>query len=271
MEPHILIFGKNNLLSRFLKDYLETTLNKKCRICLDISETLLQKSDNTSDRVILIDFQSKAFDLLLDRLEKTVTNCNFRFALFNFSGGFKLKRILVDNGLRGVFFECDSPGTVSKGIKAIRAGEIWFPRDIMKNFLLGKDSDNDLSGKNLLSFREKEILALLSSGISNSDIAEKLFISIHTVKTHLYNIYKKINVPNRLQASLWAAKHLHETSIDGKTAETGIRAEKPFRKDETSPTAVHTSHHRALNPPQMYDIPNDFLQNIMKPSLVGRN
>jgi LuxR family transcriptional regulator, positive regulator of biofilm formation len=48
----------------------------------------------------------------------------------------------------------------------------------------------------------------VGSGAQNDEIAEKLFISPHTVKTHLYHIFKKISVPNRLQAALWVAKNL---------------------------------------------------------------
>ena len=45
---------------------------------------------------------------------------------------------------------------------------------------------------------------------SNQEIADALQISLHTVKTHLYNAYKKINVPNRLQGALWAATYLRD-------------------------------------------------------------
>ena len=45
-------------------------------------------------------------------------------------------------------------------------------------------------------------------GLSNQEIAESLCISYHTVKTHVYNIYQKIDAPDRFQATLWAAKHL---------------------------------------------------------------
>ena len=55
-----------------------------------------------------------------------------------------------------------------------------------------------------LTQREKEILNLVSLGNSNSQVAKKLFVREVTVKTHLNNIYRKLNVDNRVQAVLLA-------------------------------------------------------------------
>ena len=45
-------------------------------------------------------------------------------------------------------------------------------------------------------------------GASNTEIADSLFVSEHTVKSHLYNVFKKLNVKNRLQAVSWAKEYL---------------------------------------------------------------
>jgi DNA-binding CsgD family transcriptional regulator len=58
----------------------------------------------------------------------------------------------------------------------------------------------------ILTPREIEIVSMIATGAANAYIAKKLCISPHTVKTHLYNIFKKIKVPNRLQAALWVVK-----------------------------------------------------------------
>jgi LuxR family transcriptional regulator of csgAB operon len=71
----------------------------------------------------------------------------------------------------------------------------------------GKDSPSK-TGSSVLSPKEVEILVHVAVGFKNQEIADKLCISPNTLNTHLYNVYKKINVPNRLQAILWAAKNL---------------------------------------------------------------
>ena len=74
-----------------------------------------------------------------------------------------------------------------------------------------KDSNKPRSqkqGHTILSPREVEILSMVAIGFSNQQVADQFRISHHTVKRHLYNIFKKINVPNRLQAALWSARNL---------------------------------------------------------------
>ena len=56
-----------------------------------------------------------------------------------------------------------------------------------------------------LTNREIEILLTLAKGLSNHAIADKLFISPETVKRHLYNIYQKLEVKNRQQATVKAS------------------------------------------------------------------
>ncbi len=131
-------------------------------------------------------------------------------AIFNMAAGQPFGNDLVKKGVRGVFYDDDPLANLAKGVPAIIEGELWFSRKDLMKCILDNDSDSKLAMtlKAQLTAREREILLLIASGINNSQIAEKLNISRNTVKTHLYNIYNKINVPNRLQAALWAAKHL---------------------------------------------------------------
>jgi DNA-binding NarL/FixJ family response regulator len=68
-------------------------------------------------------------------------------------------------------------------------------------------TNGSAAAASILTRRELEILSLTSSGMSNSQIARHLWVTEQTVKFHLSNIYRKINVRNRTEASRWAAAH----------------------------------------------------------------
>ncbi|MCE7575019.1 response regulator transcription factor [Aliivibrio fischeri] len=83
---------------------------------------------------------------------------------------------------------------------------MWLSRKIISELIFTyREKQNAILSTSIsLTTRESEILRLLASGASNLDISNSLFVSENTVKTHLYNVFKKLNVKNRLQAMMWA-------------------------------------------------------------------
>lgn len=133
-----------------------------------------------------------------------------KLALFNLDPSFGVEREALDLGVRGFFYAHETPAIMVKGVDAMFGGEIWVSRKKLSESFLGRRDSRPATGAGsvILTRREREILALVATGASNEAIAGQLCISRHTVKAHIYKIFKKIKVPNRLQASFWAAKHL---------------------------------------------------------------
>jgi DNA-binding CsgD family transcriptional regulator len=67
--------------------------------------------------------------------------------------------------------------------------------------------DRRMSGVGGLSPREKEVLMLLTRGLSNEEIAVELVLSKHTVRRHVSNILTKLDAPSRTAAAVWALAH----------------------------------------------------------------
>ena len=65
-----------------------------------------------------------------------------------------------------------------------------------------------------LSNREAEVAELVTKGLSNKEVANQLFVTEKTVKFHLTNIYKKMNLKSRAQLIVWCMPHLSFTEND---------------------------------------------------------
>lgn len=97
-------------------------------------------------------------------------------------------------------------------VSSVLDGAAWFDPSIAQ-FVLRAATDTSVpivkDTKNIynLTTREKQILKLIKEGCSNSEIAEKLFVSINTTKAHVANILQKLEVEDRLQAAVKAYKN----------------------------------------------------------------
>ena len=199
--------------SRMQNELIASFLGREIDIVCRIGELPSYQDGELFDKLlILYDCLGKDPDVCLDELEdlREKWSSESIVALFNIRSNPDLAENAVRIGVRGVFYEQDSLSSFAKGIQAILNNELWISRDILTKLVLNKDQNvsHKNQGDSILTPREIEILSMIATGGKNEEIAEKLYISPNTVKTHLYNIFKKINVPNRLQAALWAAKHL---------------------------------------------------------------
>ncbi|MEN8210836.1 MAG: response regulator transcription factor [Thermodesulfobacteriota bacterium] len=122
----------------------------------------------------------------------------------------KFSKKTISKGIHGVFYQHDTLKNFTKGVLAVLNGELWFPRETMDRYMRDgiENTPSGTSAADKLTPRQVEILSMIAVGQTNKEISEKLYISPNTVKNHLYTIFKKINVTNRIHASLWAAVNL---------------------------------------------------------------
>ena len=110
----------------------------------------------------------------------------------------------LESGAKGYILKEAPHQTLLRAIEKVVAGEGYVDPALMPAFLPGK-------GEDMLTTREREILQLLADGMSNADVAAKLFISQETVKSHVRHILTKLEADTRTHA---VAIALREAIID---------------------------------------------------------
>jgi DNA-binding NarL/FixJ family response regulator len=112
-------------------------------------------------------------------------------------------------GAWGCVSRATSLDTLVKACDIVGGGDIWVSQRVATRFIgkLAQSENGDHGSSNGLTRREWEILGLLAGGSRNKEIANRLTVSENTVKTHLYTLYRKINVDCRLAATLYYFQH----------------------------------------------------------------
>ena len=207
------VIGPRRIQNELIASHLEKEIGNECLLLENFNQIPKENhKPGAHPSLVLWDCVEKDLERFLADIETNTgqKKSAHRIVFFNVSNGMEFRKKYALKGIYGFFYEHDPMDIFIKGVQAVLDGKLWFSREVMSQYIF-KDTDKDKSSKNIrveLTKRQTEILSLIAVGDTNDEIADKLCISPYTVKTHLYKIFKKINVPNRIQASLWAAKNL---------------------------------------------------------------
>ena len=195
----------NQDLRNALQEIIDMSEGFKCVGSLGTAQEALTKIPVIKPDVVLMDIhlggEESGIDcvrLLKDKLPAT----NFMMCTV-YEEDEKIFQALTA-GANGYILKKTAPMKMMEAIRELHLGgapmSSQIARKVVAAFQKPPEKKKDSSALDSLSQREMEILVLLSKGLIHKDIAARLFISPETVRKHLYHIYEKLHVSNRVEA-----------------------------------------------------------------------
>ncbi|HGL0915049.1 TPA: LuxR C-terminal-related transcriptional regulator [Streptococcus pneumoniae] len=111
---------------------------------------------------------------------------------------------VLDAGAKGYMLKTSSADELLHAVSKVAAGELAIEQEVSKKVEYHR---NHMELHEELTARERDVLQLIAKGYENQRIADDLFISLKTVKTHVSNILAKLEVSDRTQAAVYAFQH----------------------------------------------------------------
>lgn len=111
---------------------------------------------------------------------------------------------VIEAGAKGYMLKTSSAAEILHSIKKVAKGQLAIETEVDQKI---KYHDEHPELHDVLTTRERDVLKLLTKGYDNQTIADELFISLKTVKTHVSNILAKLEVEDRTQAVVYAFRH----------------------------------------------------------------
>ncbi|GLS83047.1 response regulator transcription factor [Paraferrimonas haliotis] len=154
-------------------------------------------------------------DVVNQLLVSGFSQSRIRVALYQAPTGEVNESLAMLMGLQGVYYDHHPLDRLLIGLAKMLAGELWFSSSVVGQLcqqLIFEQARNQVDPQQLqlvdsLTLKERKVITLVCSGARNKEIARQLYISEHTVKSHISAIYRKTQVRNRVALHRWASQH----------------------------------------------------------------
>jgi DNA-binding NarL/FixJ family response regulator len=202
-----------------------------------IAGVLLYASQNTPD-LVLLDLTPSVTFAVLNELKQCKSSAHI--VLWVNSISTELAFQTMGLGVRGILRKTLPMDLQIKCLQKVQAGELWFEKALTDSFLCARRIP--------LTNREGQLIALLSQGLKNKEIATALMISEGTVKVYLSRLFQKVGVKDRFEMAPFSLKNLSTGPLPATTPMPGLRSIVIDRPAETrQPFPSFTPPMRAVN------------------------
>lgn len=205
----LLIVDDHPLFRQGVRLFLETIPDMEITGEADCGKAALSLLEQRKVDLVLLDLQMPGLDGIETTRQINVLRPGTKILILTSFGDWEKVYGALKAGASGYILKDAEPEQLLVAIRAVAAGGSYLGAQVAADLLQhvkseGKAKAGVVHGP--LSTRETEVLALIARGLSNREIAESLFLSEKTVKTHVANILQKLDVKSRTQAALYAMR-----------------------------------------------------------------
>lgn len=207
-KTKVMIVDDHSLIREGLKQLLE--FDGSIEIVGEASNGVecLEKLDDVNPEVLLLDINMPEKNGIEVLKEMKTKDSPIKVLILTVHNELEYLIEAIEIGVDGYILKDSQSAELKKAIQAVLEGENYIQPSLipaLNNQLVNRDIEKDKI--NLLTNRELEVLIQVANGMFNKEIATNLNISERTVKNHISNIFKKIDVSDRTQAAVFAIKN----------------------------------------------------------------
>lgn len=208
----LLIIEDNRLLRDGLTDVLKKEPDFKVIAGIQTDEEILSKIQTSEIDVVLLDLGLQSYDSLDVVKLFRKNNKDVKVVLMGLVATHSEVLDFVECGVKGFILKNATVTDFLTTIRSVAKGEKVLPAyltdslfaQIVEQSLNGPEGEKKILDSVKMTQREKEVIDLIADGLTNKEIAQKLYISPFTIKSHVHNILEKLTLNSRLQIAKYA-------------------------------------------------------------------
>ncbi|KAB3529021.1 response regulator [Alkaliphilus serpentinus] len=206
---HILLVDDHSMVRQGLKQILELEEDLAIVGQAGNGEDAIKLVQTLKPDIVLLDINMPLLNGIQTLRRLKDINKTTKIIMLTFHGDQEYLFETINLGANGYVLKDAESESLVKAIREVYRGGSYIHPTLAYNLASdnNKVNNNKILSDIKLTRREYEVLTLIADGLNNKEIASSLYISEKTVKNHVSNIFKKINVNDRTQAAIYAYKH----------------------------------------------------------------